>query len=95
MGRTPTTVSGMAVHHDSLADDSWIGAETPLKQGVTEDDDVFVRIGEETSGGGLYAGYGPEVARYLGYHLSIRGIAEGDRLVVEFISSTFLSKDCA
>jgi hypothetical protein len=56
-------------------------AKTALKQGVREDDNVSFRIGEEASGGGLYAGYG----RDLGHHRLLAGMAEGDRRIVEFI----------
>ena len=48
------------------------------------------RIGEETSGGGLYRGYGPEIAGYLRHHRSIGGITVGDGLVAVFISAHFV-----
>jgi len=55
----------MAVQDHSLADDTGIGGEAPLKQGVAQDDDAMVCIREETSGGGFYPGFGPEVAGYV------------------------------
>ena len=80
----------MAVQDHSLADDTGIGGEAPLKQGVAQDDDVFVCIGEEASGGGLYRRYGPEIAGDLCHHRLIGGIAVGDGLVAISVSAHFV-----